>query len=279
MAGRILKGRGSGPRPERRQALMDQTEVHAGFVAAGIPPTLADEVLEGYSEAKRRYHLGDHRPTAVEGGRFCEAVTRVLEHELLGIWTPLGKSLPALNDKRLSTFFNSQGKPDGLRIHLPKALYFVYGIRNQRDVAHLGDGIDPNMQDATLVVGAMDWMMAELVRHYHTVSPDEAHAIITDLVTREVPAIEEIAGQPVCSKDLGVSDRVLVFLYRAGQENGLDLKELKRQMRHKDQSNLNKAVRRLDERGLVLMHPDSGRAHITAKGMSDVEARTLLQPA
>lgn len=258
---------------------MDVAEVKAGFVAAGMPAGLADEVLQGYEEAKRRFYLGDHRPTAVEGGRFCEAVTRVLEHELLGSYTPLGKTLPALNDKRLSSFFNAPGKPDGLRLHLPKALYFIYGIRNQRDIAHLGDGIDPNIQDATLVVGTLDWMMAELVRVFHTVSPGEAHAIITDLVTREVPVVEEIDGQPVCSKDLGVGDQILVFVYRAGRDAGLDLKELRRQMRHNDQSNLNKAVRRLDTNGLVLLHPTTNRAHITSKGMADVEARKLLQPA
>lgn len=258
---------------------MNGADVQSGFVAAGMPAELADEVLAGYEEAKRRYYLGDHRPTAVEGGRICEAVTRVLEHELLGKYTPLGKTLPPLNDKRLSSFFGAQGKPDGLRIHLPKALYFIYGIRNQRDVAHLGDGIDPNMQDATLVVGTLDWMMAELVRVFHTVSPDEAHAIITDLITREVPVVEEIDGQPVCSKDLGVGDQILVFLYRAGRDAGLDLQELRRQMRHRDQSNLNKAVRRLYTKGLVLLHPDTNRAHITSNGMKDVEGRKLLQPA
>lgn len=258
---------------------MDLVEVRAGFVSAGMPAPLADEILDQYVETKRRYHLDDHRPTAVEGGLFCEAVTRVLEHELLGAFTPLGQTLPALNDKRLSTFFNAPGKPDGLRLHLPKALYFIYGIRNQRDVAHLGDGIDPNTQDATLVVNTLDWMMAELVRVFHTVSADAAHGIIADLVTRRVPVIEEIDGQPVCSKTLSVSDRVLVFLYRAGRDNGLALDELKRQTRHGHQGNLNRAVKLLDEKGLVLLHPKTNRAHITGRGMRDVEKRKLLEPA
>jgi hypothetical protein len=259
---------------------MNAAAIKAGFVAAGMPAALADEVLEGYAEAKRRYYLGDHRPTEVEGGRFCEAVTRVVEHELFaGDYTAVGKSLPPLDDKRLQTFSQGNSKHESIRRHIPKALYFIYGIRNTRDVAHLGDGIDPNMQDATLVVNTLDWMMAELVRVFHTVSPDEAHAIITDLVTREVPVVEEIDGQPVCSKDLILSDRILVFLYRAGRDAGLDLKELRQQMRHKDQGNMNRAVRRLDEKGLVLLHPKSGKAHITSKGMADVEARKLLRPA
>lgn len=258
---------------------MNAAEVSAGFVAAGMPKELADEVLEGYAEAKRRYYLGDHRPTAVEGGRFCEAVTRVLDNETLGKYTPLGKTLPSLDEKRLTAFANSGHPNESVRRHLPKALYFVYGIRNTRDIAHLGDGIDPNVQDATLVVGMLDWIMAELVRVFHTVPPDEAHAVITDLVTREVPVVEEIDGQPVCSKELGVADQILVFLYRAGREGGLDLVELRRQMRHSDPGNLKKAVIRLDDKGLVLIHPRTKKAHITSKGMAAVEDRKLLQPA
>lgn len=257
---------------------MNAAELRAGFVAAGVPDELAGELLDQYAETKRRYYLNDHRPTAVEGGRFCEAVMRVLQHELLTKYTPLGKTLPALNEKLLSTFAGVQHSNEALRIHLPKALYFIYGIRNKRDAAHLGDGIDPNLQDATLVVGALDWMMAELVRIYHTVSPDEAHAIITDLVTREVPVVEEIDGQPVCSKDLTVGDRVLVFLYRAGRDEGLQIPELQRQMRHNHRSNLTTAVKKLDEKGFVLLHPTTKKAHITSKGMRDVESRKLLQP-
>jgi len=258
---------------------MNLADVRAGFLAAGIPAELVSEVLDQYVETKRRYYLDDHRPTAVEGGRFCEAVTRVLEWALLGAYTPLGKPLPGLNEKRLNTFFSAQGKPDGLRVHLPKALCFIYGIRNQRDAAHLGDGIDPNTQDAALVVNTLDWMMAELVRVFHTVTPDEAHEIIAGLITREVPVIEEIDGQPVCSKQLAVSDRILVFLYRAGRDNGLELKELKRQMRHNHLGNLTTAVRRLDEKGLVLLHPATNKAHITRNGMREVESRKLLEPA
>lgn len=258
---------------------MNEVDVRAGFVAAGMEAELADEVLKGFAEAKRRYYLGDHRPTAVEGGRFCEAVTRVLEKELLGKYTQLGKTLPPLNEKRLQSFAQAQHGHESIRRHLPKALYFIYGIRSTRSVVHLADGIDPNIQDATLVVNTLDWMMAELVRVFHTVSPDEAHAVITDLVKREVPVIEEIDGQPVCSVELGVADQVLVFLYRAGRDVGLDLQELRRQMRHNSQSNLNKAVRRLDEKALVLLHPASNKAHITSSGMRDVENRKLLKPA
>src|SRR5438128_1178016 len=132
-------------------------------------------MVDAYVEAKRRYHLGDHRPNAVEGGRFSEAVFRLLQHATTGSFTPLGKTLPTI-DKLLEKLANlpTADAPESVRIHIPRTLRLIYDIRNKRDTAHLGDGIDPNVQDATLVIGNMDWVMAELVRLHHGVSANEA---------------------------------------------------------------------------------------------------------
>lgn len=125
-------------------------------------------------------------------------------------------------------------------------------------------------------MGVLDWVMAELVRIHHRTSPSDAQRIIDNLVTREVPVIEEIDGQPVCLKDLGVTDRILVFLYRAGSDAGLAISVLQQQMMHGDRSNLTKAVKKLAERKLLLLHPATKQAHITSLGLKDVENRGLL---
>ena len=65
----------------------------------------------------------------------------------------------------------SSAQPDSIRLHIPRALRMVYDIRNKRDAAHLANGIDPNLQDSTLVISVLDWVLAELIRLHHTVSP------------------------------------------------------------------------------------------------------------
>src|SRR2546430_7144076 len=85
-------------------------------------------------------------------------------------------------------------QPDSVRLHIPRALRVVYDVRNNRDAAHLSDGIDPNVQDSTLVVSILDWVLAEFVRLFHDVSPDDARRIVEDLVTRSAPAIQDFAG-------------------------------------------------------------------------------------
>jgi hypothetical protein len=232
---------------------MDLDDVRNGFVATGIPQQLVDELLEAYVEAKRRYHLGDLRPHEVEGGRFSEVGFRVLQH-LAGLRvTPLGRSLPG-TDKLLPMFEGAGGHPDSVRVHIPRTLRLVYDIRNKRDVAHLADGIDPNLQDATLIVANMDWVMAELVRLQHSVTADQAQEIIEDLVTKEVPAVQEIDGQPVILSRLQPRDQALLMLYRAGAA-GATLDELAGWLREGRKYNLRTRLRRLDERQLVLEHP------------------------
>jgi hypothetical protein len=86
--------------------------------------------------------------------------------------------------------------PDSVRFHIPRTLRLIYDVRNKRDVAHLADGIDPNQQDATLVVRNMEWVLAELVRLCHNVSPAEVHGIIADLVSKDVPLIQVFDGFP-----------------------------------------------------------------------------------
>jgi len=70
----------------------------------------------------------------------------------------------------------------------------VYDIRNKRNAAHLADGIDPNFQDATLVVSVVDWILAELIRLNHSVPPDEAKKIVETIVARSAPIVQDFDG-------------------------------------------------------------------------------------
>jgi hypothetical protein len=256
---------------------MDLAEVRQGFLDAEFPEAVVDEVLDAYTEAKRRYSLGDLRPQEVEGGRFSEGVFRLLQHASGQKMTALGKTLPSLN-RLLPSLENTTGQPDAVRLHIPRTLKLIYDIRNKRDAAHLGDGIDPNLQDATLVVGNMDWTLSELVRLYHGVDANRAQEIIENLISKEVPAVEEIDGQPVILKDLQPKNQVLLMLYRAGSQ-GSTLDELAGWLRVARKDHLSARLKKLDADTLILNHPTSGRCHITRKGIALVEEKGYAQPA
>lgn len=135
--------------------------VSHGFASAGLPQELIDELLEAFIEARRHFYRGDLRPSEIEGARFSGSIFRILQWDTTGgSYTPLGKTLPSI-DKMMDSLLNANAV-DSVRVHIPLTLRLIYDVRNKRDVAHLGDGIDPNQQDATLVVNNMDWVMAEL---------------------------------------------------------------------------------------------------------------------
>jgi len=82
--------------------------VQQGFIAAGVPADLIDEVLDAFAEAKRRFYRQDLRPSEIEGGRFSEAVFRVLQWDTTQKYTPIGKTLPKV-DSLITTLQNAQG--------------------------------------------------------------------------------------------------------------------------------------------------------------------------
>src|SRR6266850_561235 len=151
--------------------------IRSGLVAR-LDQKIVDELLEAHAEAKRNACLGGLRLSAVEGGRFCEAAFRLLQQIAMGSFDPLGRQLDTEGLIKKLAGLPSAAHPDSIRLHIPRALRVVYDIRNKRDTAHLADNIDPNLQDSSLVVYSLDWVLAEFVRLYHTVPANEAQSIV-----------------------------------------------------------------------------------------------------
>ena len=153
-------------------------------LAVGFDPTLVRELLDSYVEAKSNFYLGGLRLAWVQRrGHFFPCVFRMLQERALGAFDPLGKQLNAELISKTLANLPAGTYPDSIRLHIPRSLRVVYDVRNHRDAAHLADGIDPNLQDATLVVGVLDWVLAEFVRIEHDVTPQQAQQMVDDLVT------------------------------------------------------------------------------------------------
>jgi hypothetical protein len=236
---------------------------------------LVDELLASYEEAKRNFYLGGLRLSAVEGGRFCEAAFRMLEQITRGAFTPINSQI---NSEKIILSAVQSKAPDSVRIHIPRALRVVYDIRNKRDAAHLADGIDPNEQDATFVASTLDWILAEFIRLYHHVSADEAQRLISDLVARRAPAVQDFAGfLKVLRTDLKASDRVLLLLYERGATRAT-FKELWTWVHPKMRKNLRRTLDQL-EHDSAYIHSAGDIYQITNSGIQAVENKKLHDAA
>lgn len=249
-------------------------EVIRRGLANSLDGKLVDELLEAYVEAKRNFYLGSLRPTEVEGGRFCEAAFRLLEQRTTGRFTALGKQL---NTQKIASDLEANtAELDSVRFHVPRALRVVYDIRNKRDAAHLGDGIDPNLQDGTLVSSVLDWVLAELVRLYHAVPADEAQRIVESLVSRRAPVVQDFAGfLKVLNPKLQAKDHLVVILYHRGSE-GATYRELDTWARPAMRANLGRTLDQLVHKH-AFVHFDGSRYFITATGLREVEERRLYR--
>ena len=240
--------------------------------ASGLPRVLVDELIEAFSEARRNHHLGGLRLAAVEGGRYCEAAYRILEYIVDGSFSPLGAQLDVV---KLSNRLANEPRgsvSDSVRLHIPRALRVIYDIRNSRDAAHLGDGIDPNIQDSSLVIGCLNWTMAELVRLFHGVSANAAAVLIDQLVRRTVPVIQDFDGVPRVLRDLPAGDMCLLLLYQHGLEP-MPVDDLRAAVRPKMRQHLNRTLQRLDD--LNYAHMADGQIWITRVGERRVEEERL----
>lgn len=256
---------------------MDARATIRASLVATYDPQLVDELLDAHAEAKSNFYLGGLRLSAVEGGRFAEAAFRLLQEETTGSFDPLGASLKT--DEVIRSLGNlAQGSyPDSIRLHIPRALRVIYDIRNNRDAAHLGDGIDPNLQDATLVVSVIDWVLAEFLRLHHSVSADDAQRIVEDLVSRRAPVVEDFDGfLKLLNPALTATDQCLVLLYQRGP-TGATYRELEQWVHPRSRTNLRRTLTRIVQ-DKAFVHRTGDHYVITQTGRQDVEKRKLIEP-
>ena len=188
--------------------------VHAS-IAALTTNDLADSLLNELDELTRRFDLGDFQPSELNGGRFAEAAFRICEFVCTGTHTPIGRTLPRV-DQLLRTLEQTSAATadDSFRLHIPRSLRLIYDLRNKRDVAHLGVGVSPNFADASLILACASWVTAEIVRISHQCDITMAQTIVDNLVQRRTSLIwteDDIVR--VLDPSLSYRDKVLLILY------------------------------------------------------------------
>lgn len=98
----------------------------------------------------------------------------------------------------------------------------------------------------------------KLVRLHHNVSATEAHGIIVDLVSKDVPLIQVFDGFPRVLKQLKASDHMLALLYWRGVE-GATFTELHSWARAEMRANLKRTLNTLDAKDLIHLN---GERHV-----------------
>ena len=154
-----------------------------------LPSTLRDDLLSAFNDIVKNYREHKWEPSELNGGKMCEAVYTIVKGWLDGGNYPARANKPSRFPQAclaLENQYQQVRNSHSARILIPRMMVGLYDIRNNRGVGHTSADVDPNHMDATVVLYTAKWLVAELVRLLHTLSVDEATAIVDNLVEREV---------------------------------------------------------------------------------------------
>lgn len=183
-------------------------------VLGHLPTGLRGELLHAFNDIVTNFRNGKWEPSELNGGKLCEVVYTILKGYTDGSY-PANASKPrdmVTACRQLEQAASSF--PRSVRIQIPRVLIALYEVRNNRGVGHVGGEVDPNHMDAALVLHNARWIMAELIRVFHSVDVATATAVVETLTEREIPLIWSINGQKrILGGNFKTKEKVLLLLY------------------------------------------------------------------
>jgi len=180
-----------------------------------VPKNFRIRIIEHYTGLKSAFAEGQYDACGVRAGKFCETMVRFLQDYLTGTSTPFGQKISNLGNEcaRLEQV-PAAAFPESLRIMIPRALSFLYTLRNKRGIAHVGGDVDANEIDAVACLRIADWCLCELIRIVHSLSLEEAQALLDAIAARQIPQIWTVIGKKrVLDSSLGYKEQTLLLLY------------------------------------------------------------------
>jgi hypothetical protein len=181
----------------------------------GIARGFRSRLINAYIDLKKNALESRHDAAGMAAGKLCEVVLRLLQNKILGTYTPFGQQISNFAGECRKLIEAPQtSASESERIVLPRALVFIYTMRNKRGIGHVGGDVDANTIDIATMARTADWIVCELIRIHHGLSLEEAQDIVDGLAVRQVPMIWEVAGRKrVLKQGLPAKDQALLLLY------------------------------------------------------------------
>jgi hypothetical protein len=246
---------------------------------SNLPPELRKELLECYQSIMTNYAEGRWEPAELNGGKLCEIAYSIVHGALIGTFPARSKKPASMVDacralESMPVTPNLVGNRS-LRIQIPRLLPYLYEIRNNRGVGHVGGDVDPNAADSSAVLATSSWLMAELVRIFHGMSLTDAQGIVDALVTRHHPLVWNFdQTKRVLDATLKKADQVLLLLY--SETGWTDVEKLRGWVEYANKTNFkSKVLSQLHKSRYIEYSNANGLARISPKGSDEVETRLV----
>ena len=246
---------------------------------SALPKTIRKHIINSYIDLKKNLAEARHEAAGVSAGKLCEATLRLLQQRTTGSYTKFGTHIPNLADecRKIITSSNSTNISETEKKLIPRALVFLYTMRNTRGIGHVAGDIDPNAIDAATMGRIADWIICELIRVHHGLPIEDAQNLIDALAVRQLPDIWEVAGKRRVLKDgLSAKQQALLLLY-SSKETEVLTEDLISWLEYSNPSVFkSKILHNLHKERLIEWDKDVESVILSPKGAQFVE-ETLLQ--
>lgn len=239
---------------------------------SGLPGGLRDPLLSEYRSIVQNFSEGRWAPSELSGGLFCEIVFTILEGYAAGTFrtTPYKPGNFVMACRALE---QNASVPRSFQILIPRLLPGLYEIRNNRGVGHVGGDVDPNHMDAVAVLSICNWIMAELIRVFHSLTTENAQALVDIIAERQVPLVWKVAGiRRVLDTSLKLKEQILVLSASSGP--AVSAADLLKWTSYGNKSYFTKTLRALDLDRLIYFTPEND-VIISPKGQ-EIVSKLLL---
>jgi hypothetical protein len=228
-------------------------------LSGAIDPAIVAQLVETYERVISKFRTGDLDGCLVTAGKFVEHTLRAIEFIRAGA-APREIRSPAETIKQIE---KDQNLPEPIRILIPRIAYsMIYEVRSKRGAVHVKD-LDPRQIDGSLAVHAASWVIAELLRLYHSSSEDGVAEAMAVLMRGHLPFVEVFGDEQVVTKDVPCKVEILLLLSRA-VPSGLDRKALGKSTKFPPPT-VTRAIQRM-EADRHIHKTRNGTFHITGPG-------------
>jgi hypothetical protein len=244
-----------------------------------VPKRVRERVVGKYIELRAAFSQGSFDSCGLRAGHFAESLIRLLQHQLTGTSIPFNEKIGNFVDecRKLERLGGTAG-PETLRVAVPRALAFLYTLRNKRGIGHVGGDVDANQIDAATAVRIADWCVCEIVRVVHGMPLEEAQALLDAISVRQLPQVWSVGGRRrVLTAGLNYRAQTLLLLYHEMQ-TAMPAEDLFQWTEHSNFSVYKRDVLRpLHRARLVEYDPETETVILSPLGIERVEEDHVAQ--
>lgn len=241
----------------------------------GLPEGLRNPLIKEYSDALEAGRSAKWETVGLKAGKLCEIICTILEGHTTGKFNSK-PSKPKNMQAACQAFANAGSSfPRSVRLQMPRVIAAVYELRNNRDVGHVGGDVDPNKSDGEFFLRSIKWLMAELVRVFHSVDVDEAAEIVGSVSAKTHSSIWTKGDKTrVLDTSLSARQKVLLVLYHADGE--MTESSVRRAVEYQHPTNFrNKVLKPMHKDKLIDYETKNQSIEILPPGILEVESSVL----